>query len=126
MENKNYKPFKQLFLEAYEKCFGEQMVQPLSETESKHFHNQIFEVTGLTVGWRSLKNYSVFVLDNRNIRAENPSVASLDTLARFVLKAPMTNEIKRKEQEAHHPYWFLYKDQSLKPEDSNMVKPAQP
>jgi hypothetical protein len=45
------------------------------------------------------------------LKSENPSVATLDTLARYVLRAPYTTEIKRKDDESHFPYWFLYKEQ---------------
>jgi hypothetical protein len=37
-------------------------------------------------------------------------VATLDTLARYVLGAPYTSEIQRKDDESHYPYWFLYKE----------------
>ena len=111
MEHKDFTVFKRLFADAYEQCFGESMRRPLSETESKLFHNRLFDATGLTVGWRSLKNYSIFVLEGDSKRTENPSIATLDTLARFVLKAPLINEIKRKENESHYPYWFRYKEQ---------------
>ena len=42
-------------------------------------------------------------------KKENPSAATLDTLARYVLNAPYTDEIQRKKKESHHPYWFQYK-----------------
>lgn len=114
MEHKDFMVFKRLFAEAQQQCFSELMTRPLTETESKLFHNRIFDATGLTVGWRSLKNYSIYVIEGDSKRAENPSTATLDTLARFLLKAPLTNEIKRKENEGHYPYWFGYKAQFLK------------
>jgi len=51
-------------------------------------YNQVFERTGLTIGWKSLKNYSFFVLAGSSRKQENPSAATLDTMARYVLDAP--------------------------------------
>jgi len=103
--------FAALFKEAYLKCFRQALENPLSETESKLLCIQVLDQTGLSIGWKSVKNYSFFILDNNTARPENPSVATLDTLARYVLGAPYTSEIKRKNDESHHPYWFLYKKQ---------------
>lgn len=102
-----------LYRQAYEKCFKSPLADPLTETESKLFYQQILEHTGLTVGWRSLKNYSFFVLAHDTGKTENPSVATLDTLARYVLAAPYTDELKRKDDEGHHPYWFLYRNKAI-------------
>jgi hypothetical protein len=111
MEGPEFIIFSNLYREAYLRCFNQPFSNPINETESKLFYQQILECTGLTIGWRSLKNYSFFVTDNN--REENPSVASMDTLARYVLKAPYTNEIVRKKEEGHHPYWFMYRNKQL-------------
>jgi hypothetical protein len=103
--------FAHLFKEAFQKCFGHPMETPLSETESKQFSNQVFDKTGLVIGPKSIKNYSSFVMSTGDGRKENPSVATLDTLARYVLNAPYTDETQRKDKESHYPYWFEYKDQ---------------
>jgi hypothetical protein len=103
--------FTELFKEAYLKCFGLALENPVSETESKLLCNQVLEQTGLSIGWKSIKNYSFFVVDPNSAKTENPSVATLDTLARYVLRAPYTTEVKRKNDESHYPYWFLYKEQ---------------
>src|SRR5258708_9046575 len=103
--------FTRLFRDAYAKCFGDSVKTPLSETESKMFCNQVLDQTGLSIGWKSVKNYSFFIVDNGAAKPENPSIATLDTLARYVLGAPYTSEIKRKNNEGHYPYWFLYKKQ---------------
>jgi len=100
--------FISLFKEACEKCFGYPLVMPLSETDSKVLSTRIFEQTGLTIGVKSIKNYSIYVL-KRDGKKENPSPATLDTLARYVLDAPPTNDADRKEREDHHPYWFDYR-----------------
>jgi hypothetical protein len=113
MEQPDQDIFCQLYRDAAQRCFSKPLTQPLSETESKLFYQQVLDQTGLTVGWRSLKNYSQFVLDPKNQKDENPSFATLDTLARYVLKAPYTNEIDRKNDEGHHPYWFMYRQQQL-------------
>src|ERR1700749_4096572 len=88
--------FAALFREAYLKSFGQALENPVSETESKLLCNQVLDQTGLSIGWKSVKNYSFFIIDSKTAKSENPSVATLDTLARYVLKAPYTNEIKRK------------------------------
>jgi hypothetical protein len=106
--------FARLFKEAYTKCFGHAMGGPMTETESKIFCNKILQQTGLSIGWKSVKNYSFFIADSSVGKQENPSVATLDTLARHVLGAPFTTEIQRKNNESHYPYWFLYKEKSIK------------
>jgi len=113
MEQPDLDIFCRLYRDAAERCFSKPITRQLTETESKLFYQQILDQTGLTVGWRSLKNYSFFVLDPKNQKGENPSFATLDTLARYVLKAPYTNEIDRKNDEGHHPYWFMYRQQQL-------------
>lgn len=107
MGNSDQQIFVDLFREACEKCFGHSLHEPLSETESKQLSNAIFESTGLVIGVKSIKNYSQFVTGSG--RQENPSTATLDTLARYVMDAPATDEITRKDREPHHPYWFGYK-----------------
>lgn len=119
MEEPDFTIFCALYREAYARCFSQPFTQSITETESKLFYQQILEHTGLTVGWRSLKNYSFFVLNNNG--QQNPSVASMDTLARYVLKAPYTNDIARKNDESHHPYWFLYREKHI-----NSVKVISP
>ena len=106
--------FVGLFKEASLKCFGYPLKDPLTETESKLFYNRIFEQTGLTIGWKSLKNYSFFVVADASGKEENPSVATLDTLSRYVLNAPYATEIERKNKEGHYPYWFRYKEKALR------------
>ncbi|HVU59053.1 MAG TPA: hypothetical protein VHD83_28520 [Puia sp.] len=106
--------FASLFRQACLKCFGHPLGGPLTETESKLLYNQVFEQTGLTIGWKSLKNYSLFVMDGGTDKKENPSPATLDTLARYVLGAPYTTETERKEREGHYPYWYRYKEQVIR------------
>lgn len=105
------------------KCFDHPLNSPLSEPESKHLSSAIQESTGLIVGWRSLKNYALFVLTAPPGKPENPSVATLDTLARYVLGAPITTEGKRKKTEAHFPYWFTYREQAGLPAASSRPVP---
>ena len=102
--------FESLFREAFEKCFGYPLKESLSETESKLFYNRIFEQTGLVVGWKSLKNYSTFIAGGPLVKPENPSIATLDTLSRYVAGAPYSSETERKDKESHYPYWFSYKE----------------
>ena len=112
MNNPDNKAFIALYKEAYQKCFGQSLERPLTETESKLLCNRVLELTGLSVGWKSVKNYSFFI--NGSSRSENPSAATLDTLARYVLSAPYTTELERKKNESHYPYWFLYREKFVK------------
>lgn len=112
MEDLNRPVFVRLFKAACEKCFGIPLSLPLSEADSKNLSNKIFEQTGLVIGAKSIKNYSFYVLgQNKEVKQENPSYATLDTLARYVLDAPYTDEIRRKDNEGHYPYWFQYRSQ---------------
>jgi hypothetical protein len=103
--------FKELFKEACRKCFGHPIINPLSETEGRLFAGKIFDQTGLVIGAKSIKNYSFYIINSSEGKEENPSVATLDTLARYVLNAPYTDETQRKTKESHYPWWFQYKDQ---------------
>ena len=103
--------FVGLFKDACARCFGHPLDKPLSEPESRHLSNEIEEKTGLVVGWKSIKNYAVFVLSASPEKQENPSMATLDTLARYVYDAPPTSEIQRKRNEAHFAFWFRYLQQ---------------
>src|SRR3569833_1846545 len=104
--------FSALLREAYYKCFRHELERPITETESILFCNKVLEITGLSIGWKSVKNYSIYIIDTTSQKIENPSVATLDTLARYVLGAPYTTELKRKADESHHPYWFLYRERA--------------
>jgi len=101
--------FEQLFHDAYRKCFSVPFVAPLTEPESHRFSVDIEESTGLEIGWKSLKNYSGYLL-GAAAKPENPSVPTLDTLARYVAGAPRTSEEQRRAQERHYPHWFLYRN----------------
>jgi hypothetical protein len=118
MNRLDFLAFTALFEEASLKCFGYPLKDTLTETESKLFCNQLFEHTGLTVGWKSLKNYSLFIVHAADGsgpgspgKRENPSVATLDTIARYVLNAPYTTETERKNKEGHYPWWYRYREQ---------------
>ena len=101
--------FAELFRDAYRKCFSAAFAAPLTEPESLRLSVEIEESTGLEIGWKSLKNYSNFLL-GRASRVENPSVPTLDTLARYVAGAPRTTEEQRRARERHYPYWVRYKE----------------
>jgi len=114
--------FTALFQEACLKCYGHAVKEPLTETESRLLYNKIFDDTGLVVGWKSIKNYSFFLLSASTVKPENPSVATLDTLSRYVTGVPYTTETERKKTAGHYPYWYQYRAQwatrqsdSLKP-----------
>src|SRR5438874_1794663 len=109
MDDLNNEAFISLFKDCYKKCFGSPLNGYLSETESKHFSNKILEDTGLVIGAKTIKNYSFYVVNSTEAKQENPSVATLDTLARYALNAPYTDEVQRKAKEGHFPYWFRYK-----------------
>jgi hypothetical protein len=114
MDDHDYRVFAALFRDAYLKCFGQPLQKPLTEAESKLMCNQVLEVTGLSVGWKSIKNYSFFITGGKRAKTENPSTATLDTLARYVLGAPYITEIQRKDNESHYPFWFLYREKFTK------------
>lgn len=109
MEDFNDSAFRKLFAEVCLKAFGHTLRSPLPEAEAKILSNFILEKTGLVVGAKSLRNYSLYVYGGEARRRENPSVATLDTLARFVLDAPYSDEVSRKRNEGHFPYWFQYR-----------------
>ena len=111
--------FASLFRDAYRRCFSAELAAPLTETESHRLSVEIAESTGLEIGWKSLKNYSHFLLGTAS-RVENPSVPTLDTLARYVAGAPRTDEARRRTSERHYPYWFRYRD------ERRLAEPAQP
>jgi hypothetical protein len=110
MEELDLSVFDNLLREAFKKCFGTEFTAPMTEAEGKIFCNKILDQTGLSLGWKSVKNYSIFILNPSTDRQENPSLATLDTLARYVLAAPYTTEIQRKDNEGHFPYWFMYRE----------------
>lgn len=110
MRGDEYSVFVLLFKEACAKCFGTPLTKPLTEPESRRLSDVILEQSGLVVGWKSLKNYSVFVLDRKSAREENPSIATLDTLARYVLNSPKSDEAARQNQDQHFPFWFQYRE----------------
>ncbi len=105
--------FNKLFREAYRKCFEVSLEGYMSEPDSKFLSQKIFEQTGLIIGWKTLKNYSQAVMESSLRSSGNPSLSSLDTLARFVLNAPVTNEAERKESEGHYPFWYSYREKNL-------------
>jgi hypothetical protein len=124
MEHLDQLAFAALFKEAYQKCFGLAIANPMTETEAKIFCNKVLDQTGLSIGWKSVKNYSIFLSDGTTGRQENPSAATLDTLARYVLGAPYTTEIQRKNDESHYPYWFLYREKFVSGSKKSKSKPT--
>ncbi len=117
--------FTQLFKDACKKCFGHPLQNVLTETESKLFCNHIIDKTGLIIGFKSIKNYSAFVLNDATGKEANPSIATLDTLARYVTDAPYTDETKRKNTESHYPYWFAYKEKFLRSAETPATMTAE-
>ncbi|GAB3704428.1 hypothetical protein GCM10027592_35760 [Spirosoma flavus] len=113
MDEFDRRVFSELLNAVVMKCFGHPLNSPLSEPESKHLSNEIEEKTGLVIGWRSVKNYATYVLNPTLGKQENPSIATLDTLARYVFDAPATSEADRKKTGEHFSYWFRYRDQHL-------------
>src|SRR3569832_695709 len=111
MNDRDHRVFAALYKDAYLKCFGERLEQPLTETESRLFCTRVHEVTGLPVEWQNVTAYSFFIARGKSVKNENPSTATLDTLARYVLAAPYTTGAQRNDNESHYPYWFLYREQ---------------
>ncbi|QHV93669.1 hypothetical protein [Spirosoma endbachense] len=123
MDEFDRRAFAALFRAVVEMCFGQPLQNQLSESESRHLSNEIEERTGLVVGWRSIKNYAAFLVNPSPDKQENPSVATLDTLARFVFRAPVTTEAERKKNEEHFPYWFRYREQLFQPNRAEQIDP---
>lgn len=109
MELSSKDEFSILFEAVCEKCFGKVSNTPLNETESKKLSHEIEEHTGLVIGWKSLKNYSLAIFGSYPQKKENPSISTLDTLARYFYDAPQTDELSRRRDESHYPYWFKYR-----------------
>lgn len=109
MNQPEFSIFVVLFREVCAKCFGQPLIRPLSEPESRHLSNEIEDRTGLVVGWKSIKNYAAFILIAKPGKQPNPSVATLDTLARYLCDAPATSEIQRQKSESSYPYWFEFR-----------------
>jgi hypothetical protein len=108
MNDIDHGAFRALFEEACLKCFGHVVNEPMTETEAKLFYTKVFDATGLVVGAKSIKNYSTFLFGDG--KPENPSVATLDTLSRYVQAAPYTTEAERKKMAGHFPFWFGYRE----------------
>lgn len=106
--------FATLFREACEKCFSRPLTEALKEPDARRLSEEILEQTGLVIGWKSIKNFSLYATQPDAKKDENPSVATLDTLARYVQNAPITDDLKRKATESHYPYWYNYKSNFLK------------
>ncbi len=109
MKELNDTAFFNLFKAACEKGLGHPLLAALSEPDCKLLSNKILDQTGLVIGAKSIKNYSIYILQPTEVKPENPSIATLDTLARYVLDAPYTEETRRKQYENHYPYWFRYR-----------------
>jgi hypothetical protein len=110
MNDIDHGAFRALLEEACFRCFGHVVDEPLTETESKLLYNKVLEETGLVIGWKSLKNYAAFLFSGSAGKQENPSVATLDTLSRYVLGVPYTTEAERKREAGHFPYWYRYRE----------------
>ena len=108
-EESDANAFARLFADAHRRCFSAELSAPLTESESHRLSVEIEESTGLEIGWKSLKNFSAYLV-GRSTRAENPSIATLDTLARYVAGAPRTDQAERRRKERHYPYWYRYRD----------------
>ena len=113
MDKKTVELFIGLFKEVVQKFFGKELDRPLTENESKLMCVEIEEKTGLVLGFKSVKNYSIFVYQQNETLSVNPSLATLDTLARYVLDAPAITEVERKRSESHYPYWNSYRKSKL-------------
>ena len=124
--DRNDAAFIALFKEACQVGLGADLQVPLTETDSRVLAAAILEQTGLVVGSKSLKNYSLYALGRAEGKKENPSAATLDTLARFVLRAPYTDEGQRKTHESHYPYWFQYRSRHTAEPTAPALAPAGP
>lgn len=113
MDEFDRRAFSHLLNAVVQKAFDHPLNSSLSESESKHLSVEIQQRTGLIIGWRSLKNYTQFLISPSPDKLENPSTATLDTLSRYILEAPLTTETLRKRDENHFPYWFRFREQTI-------------
>ncbi len=111
MNKQDLLAFTSLFKAICEKCFAQPLSNSLTEPESRQLSHEIELQTGLVVGWKSIKNYAAFVLQEPPYKPENPSLATLDTLARYHFEAPLSSEVQRKKSANLYIYWFKYRDQ---------------
>ncbi len=109
MDSSKDAKFTQLFKDAARRCFHVELTEPLNENKSKLLSVEIEEKTGLVIGYKTLKNYSISVCAEQGPKKTNPSLSTLDTLARYVLKAPPITEAERLKSESHFPYWNRYR-----------------
>lgn len=109
MVNDQNEVFASLFREACEKGLSKPLEEALTEPEAKRLSDDIQERTGLVIGWKSIKNFSLYVTQGPGKKQENPSISTLDTLTRYVLNAPATDELKRKTAENQYSYWYHYR-----------------
>ena len=110
----DYIIFIALFEDVCNKCFGQRLKKVLSESECKQLSYKIEEKTGLVIGRKSQKNYSVSVFSaNNGKKVINPTSVTLDTLSRYVSDAPVTTESQLKDSDDPYTYWFIYRGQFL-------------
>jgi hypothetical protein len=83
MNDLDHLVFTELFKAAYSKCFGHAIKNPMTETESKIFCNKILERTGLSIGWKSVKNYSFVITDAASVNRKT-------LLWRLLIRSPGT------------------------------------
>ena len=107
--------FEALFGAVYLKCFGHSLIKVPSESDCRYLSNRIENATGLVIGWKSVKNYCIGLLDNtKEAVRPNPSIPTLDTLSRYVLEVPLTNEIERKELKEPYIHWYRFRENFLR------------
>jgi len=109
MKELDARSFAALFAAAYRKCFGSDFTTPLTESESLHFSVEITEGTGREIGWKSLKNYSHYLLGQPQGKPENPSTQTLDTLAQYVAGVP--GDVREQQGgRRHYSHWYRYRE----------------
>jgi hypothetical protein len=126
MKDSDARAFATLFQDACQKCFSAAPTAPLTESESHHLSVEITEATGLEIGWKSLKNYSHFLLGRQPGKPENPSNATLEALARYVAGAPATADSALSQGKRDHPYWFRYKKAAREPDSGDSLDSGRP
>lgn len=124
MQQSAYQAFAELFLSACTKCFGETPEAALSESESRYFSDEIQDKTGRVIAWKSLRNYSVAIVEGGEHL--NPNLATLDTLARYLADAPDISETARERSRQNYDFWLRYWEQykSEKHGSTEALRPA--
>ena len=108
MTSQEFANFKLLMQNVYFKA-SYSALKKLSETEANSLAVLIEERTGMTISGKTIINFINAILKDTPNKI-NPSLVSLDTLARYCLDIPRGSDQERKKQN-NYIYWYQYCEQ---------------